>query len=185
MKYKEVEMQAILSKYVTKKKKSAHWFVNLYSFYDGSNELDFLFFDEHGFSVEYEIKCGRQDALLDEFKLKVTKHELLASGDESCPNRFYMVCTPDVITKDDELPDYCGLLHVICDSRGEHSIKIIKRAKLLHKIKIEPSTLFQKVYYQLNKFQSIFFGEKEKGLIEKLKKANIVTKQAKSVKKQK
>jgi len=179
IKFNEGLLQAICAEHVTKKLKLPHFFVNLYALYEGEdnksrNELDFLYIDKYGYTTEKELKTGTQDLYIDEFNLKKEKHRLLAAGDESCPNRFYIVCPPDIM-RDEELPPYCGIIHVITDKYGDHKLKTIRKAPLIHdKKKYKPEDFFQKVYYQLSKFQNIWFGEKKKEFKDKLKKEGLI-----------
>jgi hypothetical protein len=163
LKYNEGLVQAILAQYVSIKLKMRHFFCNLYSLYDNTFELDFVYFDRYKFVNEAEVKVSKQDALVNEFN-KTKKHKMLARGDESCPNKFWIVCPPDVVPTADLLPDYCGLKHVLRDKYGVHTIKI----------KYVPSDFFQKVYYQLSKYQSKWFAGKMADFDSRLKDSKLV-----------
>ena len=174
LKYNEWLVQAILAQYVSIKLKMRHFFCNLYSLYYNTFELDFVYFDRYKFVNEAEVKVSKQDALVNEFN-KTKKHKMLASGDESCPNKFWIVCPPDVVPTADLLPDYFGLKHVLRDKYGVHTIKIIRKAPLIHdKIKYVPSDFFQKVYYQLSKYQSKWFAGKIADFDSRLKDSKLV-----------
>tara|TARA_B110000858_G_scaffold36776_1_gene41326 strand:+ start:6188 stop:6820 length:633 start_codon:yes stop_codon:yes gene_type:complete len=174
LKYNEGLVQAILAQYVSISLKMRHFFCNLYSLYDNTFELDFLYFDRYKFLNECEVKVSKQDALVSEFN-KTEKHRRLSIGDESCPNKFWVVCPPDVVPTADLLPDYCGLKHVLRDKYGVHKIKVIRKAPLIHdKISYVPSDFFQKVYYQLSKYQSKWFSGKVADFDSRLKDSKLV-----------
>lgn len=120
---------------------------NFYHFYDGSNEIDLLYFKD-GYSVELELKSDKQDFAEERFKVK--KHEMLINADERCPNRFCYVAFEGVINKDD-LPDYAGLIEIKILENGSMSIRTIKRPPLIHKETINVETLFKKVYFKYDK----------------------------------
>lgn len=186
MKYNEGLLQAICAEYVTKVLKLPHFFVNMYAFYEGgnnksTNELDFVYIDKYGYTIEKEIKTAWNDTL-DDFRLKIEKHQLLSSGDESCPNRFYIVIPADTILRYEDIPEYCGIMEVTTDKYGEHKLKTIRKAPLIHdKKKYKPEDFFQKVFYQLSKFQNIWFGEKKKEFKDKLKKEGLLEPKTKKI----
>lgn len=181
VKYNEGLIQGILAKHVTKKLKIPYYFVNLYAFYEGTNELDFVYIDEYGYSIEWEIKTALND-FRDDFRLKKVKHELLKSSDVSCPNRFYFVAPSGVIPVE-EVPENCGVIEISVDSKGDFRLRTVKKAPLIHSNKdYTPTDFFDKIYYQLTKFQNIWFGEKLKKFKKDLKDEGLIDPNLKSSK---
>jgi hypothetical protein len=161
VKYNEGLLQGIIARHVTKKLKCPYYFVNLYAFYNGTNELDFVYFDEYGYSIEVEVKSALND-FRDDFRLKIEKHKLLEEKDKSCPNRFYFAAPAGVIPLE-EVPKHCGVLEIVVDSKGDFKIRVVKRASLIHNEKThDHKDLFDKVYYQLTKLQGVWFEAKFK-----------------------
>lgn len=95
--------------------------------------------------TEYEIKISRNDFKAD-FK-KADKHQLIHdcyryNFSSDIPNFLYYATPPGLLNKF-EIPEYCGLIELGMGAR------IVKRAPLLHKTKIEQimiDNLLKKLY---------------------------------------
>lgn len=125
-------------------------------------------------SYEFEIKISVQD-FKNDFKNKIEKHSIYKTGkipdhakryfdsleDDynkefnkkmvekyTCrPNYFYYVVPQDLISVED-IPDYAGLYYI---RKNSHEMKIIKKAKKLHKDRVNNDQLINmlsKTYYK-------------------------------------
>jgi len=89
-------------------------------------EADLFSITRTGYSHEFEIKISKSDFKAD---LKKPKHK--AYGEKgNTPNYFWYCCPKGLLVVDDMPNDSYGLLYII----GKQ-VKIIRRAKLLHKNK--------------------------------------------------
>src|ERR1044072_3027829 len=124
--------------------------------------MDFFKLSQAGVLTEYEIKISRSDYFSDFDKKRSYhdngKHEKMKQ--RICKaNKFYFV-VPDGLIKEDEVPEYAGLLTY---DRG--SIRTIKNAPVLHKNKYEGKELVSKLASRCNDLQMKFRNrqyEKEK-----------------------
>lgn len=119
-------------------------------------ESDILSITKSNMAIEYEIKVSVQDYKKD-FTHKKEKHEVLKNGwrkaknerekrwrgeiiKSSRPNRFYYLVPSEMINEWD-IPEYAGLLWYI--SKGKYTrIKVMKKAPLLHKEKIDNDFIY-------------------------------------------
>ncbi len=147
-----------------------HILQNLYIF---NWECDVFSVTKTGYSYELEIKISRSDFKAD---FKKDKHKIfnnwkkgyyayglgrrgwgfdnaeysiLSSGKityQTCANKFFYV-VPEGLIKEDEVPDYAGLIY--CNEDFGGSYKTIKQAPFIHKDKCDvPKLLFDKYYWQ-------------------------------------
>lgn len=132
----------------------------------GAYESDFLCIRKSGYIDEIEVKVSRSD-FKNDFKHKEKKHQILSgtyflTEEEKKsykdvndiylkPNRFYYAC-PDGLLKPEEIPDYAGLIYI----EDKYFPKIIKKAPLLHKNKIDllRLNLEEKFYYAMRKWKN-------------------------------
>lgn len=156
---KEFDMLRIMWRHFTKTTK--FMFTNIFYFYEGiSVELDFMVIDKDGYCNEYEIKCDKKD-FAEEFKAKPDKHRLLQERHLSCPNRYYFAAPPGVIDAA-SVPDYAGFVEFIPHD-GDYKLRLVKRAPLLHKEILNPSNLFQKIYYTyFNCKQTLYSNDRKR-----------------------
>ena len=118
-------------------------------------ESDMLFLTKSGYWYEIEVKVSRADFFNDTKKgcdvyngliiERQSKSDLLKNGATKSPNYFYYA-VPDGLIKEDEVPDYAGLIYV---KNGFYLIQ--KQAPKLRKDKIDPNTmgLLDKFYYNM------------------------------------
>lgn len=151
-------------------KNSRYVVPNIYLFDHPYKETDLLIVKDNGYTYDIEIKVSRSDFNAD-FK-KVHKHSILEHGyylmkkggtrlingkrkrlkagdrvPSERPNRFYFA-VPEGLIKKSEVPKYAGLLHI----KKDGSIKKIKEAPSLHKLKIdvEPRLCRKFYFYWIN-----------------------------------
>ena len=100
-------------------------------------EIDVLSLNKNGYITEFEIKVSRSDFKADAKKKKwqwyVNKVEKLT------PNYFYYVCNDGLILPD-EIPSFAGLMYATT-----HSLKVVKKAPILHKYKHNYVSILQKM----------------------------------------
>lgn len=126
-------------------------------------EADMFSVTKAGFVSEYEIKLTMHDFRADALKSRDTgyrwaleqgvkkqiierekKHDLLASRDPRCPNRFYYVVPKDMLTAE-QVPEWAGLIE--CWEYKRHvqvkglpptavGFRTIKEAPRLHRVKL-------------------------------------------------
>jgi hypothetical protein len=113
--------------------------LNIYFF--GNEESDWLSFLTSGYCWEIEVKCTKSDYKADFFK---RKHKKFKEGKTTTANRFYYAVPPGLI-KEEDLPDYAGLMYV------DRYVEIIKKAPLLHRTKHSHCKAFNKMYYNYEK----------------------------------
>lgn len=141
-------------------------FSNIFCLYGELNkELDFLLIDDAGLATEFEIKCSRED-FTSEFKDKTAKHEMLAAKDTKCPNRYTIIC-PERVAKLEEIPDYAGFIELQEQKDGTYKYKVWRKAPLLHKEKMQPRDLFDKLYYRYFNHEQIRFNNDRKRIRKK------------------
>lgn len=110
-------------------------------------ESDFFAISKSGYSIEVEVKVSKSDFNADfkkEVIKEVLKHDLLT--DEKYfekPNKFYFAF-PEGLINYDEIPFQYGIIEI-----GK-SIKIVRKAKMLHKNKMLDDKYYLKKL--LNKF---------------------------------
>lgn len=119
-------------------------FLNIY-FFNPSTESDFVSFYKSGYCQEVEVKTSVSDFKAD-FKKK--KHRIMIDPPvchppftPSIPNRFYFA-VPEYLINVEDVPEYAGLIYL-----SSTSTDIVKNAPLLHKIKIDHLSAFNKMYY--------------------------------------
>lgn len=115
-------------------------FINTYI---GPNELDWISFTHSKICWEIEVKTSLSDYKND-FK-KEAKHVAL-SKKAWHTNRFYYAVPEGMI---DEVPEYAGLIYV--SFKSFDSVKIVKKAPILSKDKLDPKRFFDKMYYYYHK----------------------------------
>lgn len=115
-------------------------FVNIQFFSVTGEIADFFSFLWSGYCQEVEIKLSRSDFKAD---FKKPKHEAIKQGKfKGVANRFYYA-VPNGLIKENEIPDYAGLIYV--SEFG--SLNVIKKAPLLHRLKFDKCGAFNKAYY--------------------------------------
>lgn len=125
---------------------------------NGWYECDLYGITKAGFAVEFEIKCTRADFKKDTTKeyhdrranTIENKHARLGLGDARGPSRFFFVTPPGLI-RQDEIPEWAGLLEVPTDRRCPR-LHRRKEAPRLHKEAILkeaiPVDFMQTFYYR-------------------------------------
>lgn len=155
----EFTIQALLWRNFTKT--SRYMFSNIFCLYGELNkEIDFLLIDDKGHAIEYEIKCSRED-FTSEFKDKSEKHVKLAAREDTCPNRYNIIC-PERVAKLEEIPEYAGFIELQAQDDGTYKYKIWKKAPLLHNYLMEPRSLFDKLYYRYFNHEQIRYNNDRK-----------------------
>ena len=99
-------------------------------------EADVLSILKSGYITEFEVKISRSDFKADAKKHKWKHYELRIKN--SIPNYFYYVCPENLIDKS-EIQSYAGLIYVSMEG-----LKIIKKAKILHRHKHDLLRIFRK-----------------------------------------
>lgn len=114
------------------------------NFFFGFYECDLFQLSKTGYVTEYEIKVSRADFFNDFKKNGGAKHKPYASNQilSHRPNRFVFV-VPEGMVKEEEVPDYAGLLYF---KKDYNWFDYKKGGKLLHKTKY---TDFQTIAYTL------------------------------------
>lgn len=129
-------------------------FDNIYLLGDGREyEMDFCMFlpnRKGDMCYEFEIKKTNKDFQRE--KEKVTKHTNYSKG-INCPNYFYYICPPGVISVED-LPNHAGLMEV-----REKKIRTLKRAPLLTEDLIDPMDAYRKAYNKYFEWKRQEFDE--------------------------
>jgi NTP pyrophosphatase (non-canonical NTP hydrolase) len=69
----------------------------------------------------------------------IGSQQTIKMNDYIGPNYFYYVC-PNSLIKFEEIPSYAGLIYVRENSTNTPSLSIIKKAPLLHKVKVTEDT---------------------------------------------
>jgi len=138
MKTNEIE-QALASHFILS---NNHSIVIQNCFWNSWKEADVLAIkDKSNFVVEIEVKNSLND-YRQKFRRKQNKHFRLsvcqgAENSYNLPNYFYFAMTAD-LAKKVEIPEYSGLIIV-----SEASIKIKRKAPLLHRRPIQQKPLFK------------------------------------------
>lgn len=111
----------------------------------GFKECDIISVSKSDYIYEFEIKISRSD-FKKEFngsEDKRWKHKKMENPHidtySKIANYFYFVCPENLISLN-EVPEYSGLIYILdngCIELKERTIKTIKSAPLIHKIKAE------------------------------------------------
>lgn len=113
--------------------KRGHWLFarNLFLYYFGANELDFISVNKSNFTVEIEVKLNYQD-FKNDFK-KTKKHIALEQrSEDDIPNYFYYALPPGIVDPE-EVPSYAGWLEIFeIKSQNRRVVHQVRRAPKLH-----------------------------------------------------
>ena len=114
-------------------------------------ETDVLSLEKSGYLTDHELKISRADFLADFRKPRhaAMKARKAGKGRRACPNRFYFVTAPGIVTAKD-IPPHAGWMVV----QGNR-VEIRKRAPLLHKGKHDKAKFYRKAYYKLTRISKV------------------------------
>jgi len=111
-----------------------------------SHESDVFMVDQSDRVTEYEVKASRSDYHAD--FLKTEKHKKFISLHDvtDIPNEFYYVC-PEGMIKEDQIPEYAGLIYVKVNGLQKQLIQV-KKAEPLHN-QTMASELWEEMYLKM------------------------------------
>lgn len=112
-----------------------HFFRNIY--WNGTWEADLIEVNSMDFITEFEVKVSKQDFKMDLLHKEEKHNHFRTLHDLSMlPNYFNYVC-PEGMIKEEEVPEYAGLMYVV-KRNLQKTIWTIKKAPVLHNDKVYP-----------------------------------------------